>query len=552
MNTSTSLSLKDTRYLTHLPHHLANAKMNDEFCDILNDFEFINHKISVSDPQLLIDDYDLGLLPDVEISEEQKEVLGLIKAAIQLSANVLMKDKKQLPGQLLGRLKHLDNDDINWLLDQIEDWNDYSWLRPVKVNLLTPSSPLVRTIPTEHPEVACVAISRYGELALSVGKGDGVLKLWKLSTGELVKTLQIKETWNFTRLVLVMSGRYDEKLLASITDEEMIKKTRISALAISPEGNWALSGTSGQYIGYSSPSVVGGFLDPRLCVVELWNLSEAKSVLTFAMGYRDEITSLALSSDGKYGLMGTLKGELITCDFEKIQKEYFEKIQKGKPKYLDLSEPFSRGNWAAELPRFSDGVKAVELSPDGRWALAVSNNTLKIWDLLKGCLHQNILFVPLERSREVTALYLNFEGNVIIQLKDNGCSLIMLKIYEHEVSDNSIIDKTERKIANLEINSTNSIIDKTEREIANLTTKSTLFKCQSNVYFFLLFVRDFIIELWDELKTLKSKFLKETSIHLPLGIIPQAISYDNNWAISITNDGGIQLWDLSRMEKTIK
>jgi hypothetical protein len=67
-----------------------------------------------------------------------------------------------------------------------------------------------------------------------------------------------------------------------------------------------------------------------------------------------------------------------------------------------------------------------------------------------------------------------------------------------------------------------------------------------------LFVRDFIIELWDELKTLKSKFLKETSIHLPLGIIPQAISYDNNWAISITNDGGIQLWDLSRMEKTIK
>ena len=50
----------------------------------------------------------------------------------------------------------------------------------------------------------------------------------------------------------------------------------------------------------------------------------------------------------------------------------------------------------------------------------------------------------------------------------------------------------------------------------------------------------------------ESKFLKETSIHLPLGIIPQAISYDNNWAISITNDGGIQLWDLSRMEKTIK
>jgi len=46
--------------------------------------------------------------------------------------------------------------------------------------------------------------------------------------------------------------------------------------------------------------------------------------------------------------------------------------------------------------------------------------------------------------------------------------------------------------------------------------------------------------------------MKETSIQLPLRIIPQAISSDNLWAISITNDGGIQLWNLSRMEKTIK
>ncbi|MCL2925368.1 MAG: hypothetical protein MGF17_12310 [Trichodesmium sp. MAG_R04] len=513
MNTSTSLSLKDTRYLTHLPHHLANAKMNDEFCDILNDFEFINHKISVSDPQLLIDDYDLGLLPDVEISEEKKEVLGLIKTAIQLSANALMEDKKQLPGQLLGRLKNLDNDDINWLLYQIEDWNDYSWLRPVKVNLLTPSSPLVRTIPTEHPEVACVAISRYGELALSVGKGDAMLKLWKLSTGELVKTLEIKETWNCIRSL--MSVLYDKESVASITNEQLRKKTPITALAISPEGNWALSGTSCQDVMYSpTPGFERRGMYPKKCVVELWNLSEGKSMLTFNMGYNDEITSLALSSDGKYGLMGTLKGEFIICNFEKIQKE--------EPKYFDLSNEFKRGNLAAkiigDLFSFCDDVKAVELTPDGRWVLAVSNDTLKIWDLLKGCLHQIILFVPLEPSREVTALYLNFEGNVIIQSKDNSCSLIMLKIYEHEVSDNSIINKIERKIANLKINS---------------------------------FVRSFI-NFWEDLKKIKSKFLKETSIHLPLGIIPQAISYDNNWAISITNDGGIQLWDLSRIEKTIK
>ena len=45
---------------------------------------------------------------------------------------------------------------------------------------------------------------------------------------------------------------------------------------------------------------------------------------------------------------------------------------------------------------------------------------------------------------------------------------------------------------------------------------------------------------------------RKLSSQLPLRIVPQEISFDNLWAISITNDGGIQLWDLSRMEKTIK
>lgn len=531
MNHSTKPSLKDTTNLENLPYHLFQGKDHDKLWITLNKFDFINHRISVSDPQLLINDYDLSLQPDVAIPEDKKQALRLIQAAIRQSANVLKQDKKQLPGQLLSRLDSLDNNYIKCFLEKIKRWGKYSWLRPVEVNLLTPLSPLVRTIPTEHPEVACAAISGDGKLTLSVGKEDAVLQLWKLSTGELVKTLEMKETWNCTRRGMSAYPRYKEELVASITDEEFRKKTPVSALAISPEGNWALSGTSCKRSKILYTSEAGVTLIPKECVVELWNLSEGKSVLTFSMGFLDdEISSLALSSDGKYALMGTVMGELVTCDFEKIQKE--------KPEYIEWPAKISYGNWAAKIHCESfpmpNGVKAVALSPDGRWALAASNDTLKIWDLLKGCLHQ---IIPLEPSREVTALCLNIEGNVIIQSKDAGCSLIMLKIDEHEASEKNIIDKTERKISKLEINP--------------IKAEKNSLKDKSQYYLFWTNVKSFINGL-EYLRKLKSKFLKEIPIQLPFRIIPQAISSDNLWAISMTNDGGIQLWDLSGMETTIR
>ena len=104
MNSFSNLLPEDTVYLLHLPYHLANASMDDELCTILTDYDFINHKITVSSPQLLIEDYDLTQSSNSQIPEKEKESLKLIQAAISLSENILDEDKTQLAGQLLGRL----------------------------------------------------------------------------------------------------------------------------------------------------------------------------------------------------------------------------------------------------------------------------------------------------------------------------------------------------------------------------------------------------------------------------------------------------------------
>ncbi len=81
---------EDAAYLLNLPYHLAYANMDDELCTLLTDFDFIDHKISTSTPQPLIEDYNLAIQP--HIPQLAQNNLQLIQSAIQLSANILTED----------------------------------------------------------------------------------------------------------------------------------------------------------------------------------------------------------------------------------------------------------------------------------------------------------------------------------------------------------------------------------------------------------------------------------------------------------------------------
>ncbi len=115
-----NLSNEDIEYVLNLPYHLSIADLANELCEILIEFDFIEHKISASSPQSLIADYDLNFASDIEISEPKKDSLRLIQGAIRKSAHILNEPdhKRQLAGHLLARLMSFPAPEIHTLLEQ--------------------------------------------------------------------------------------------------------------------------------------------------------------------------------------------------------------------------------------------------------------------------------------------------------------------------------------------------------------------------------------------------------------------------------------------------
>lgn len=463
------------------------ARMIEEYYKLLTSFRFIDAKIYFSDAQSLIEDYDQALKPNIPLDENKKNILKLIQEAIRQSTNILLQDKNQLPGQLLGRLADLENPDLEPFLNQIREWKGYLWLRQIKTKMLTVVSPLVRTIPTGHPAISAVAISPDGKFGLSAGN-DSLLKLWDLHSGKILKVLEINETWTCVQKVIEIRDVF----------EPIIQKAWISSPAISPDGNWALTGTICQY--FSSAS------DKNISVVELWNLARGESVLTFGVGdVHDCINSLALSSGGSLALIGMLKGDLLVCDLEKGKRRDEESLRYDE--WVINIQGFNRESIERQYRKTSTwkdvGLRSVALSEDGRWTLAASHKVLKVWDLVEGKLHQ---IIPLRSTIKVKAMSLGRDGRVRILSNNGSLSSINLKINSQITSENVC-----RKISKL------------------------------NDY------RPF-----DYLIKTRRKPIKKIPIKLPYNIVPDAITPDGRWAISHTNYGDIQLWDLSKAQKTTK
>ena len=183
------LILENEEYFLNLPYHLAEADMADDLCDILTEFEFIEYKVSVSLLQPLIEDYDFALQSDVQIYQDKKNSLRLIKSAIRLSTNVLAEDKTQLAEQLMGRLLYDQAPTIQTLLEEALRSKRGCWFRSLAPSLAQAGEPVLRTLEEHRDSVYGVAIISDGMQALSVSS-DRTLKLWDLQTGECQKSLE--------------------------------------------------------------------------------------------------------------------------------------------------------------------------------------------------------------------------------------------------------------------------------------------------------------------------------------------------------------------------
>ena len=577
--------------IKHYVQKAAQAKKRKRVKRFLSNFEFINAKVSLLDSQSLIEDYDLALQPEVLISEETKEVFRLIQGAIRQSANVLQEDKTQLPGQLLGKLINVDNDAIEPFLEQTRNWKEYAWLRPLRSQMLTPLSPLVRTIATKHPVVPrAVAISPDGKFAVTAGYRDGVIKQWDLTTGRQVKVLEIKET--FTKVRSPSNYPQPDEIIESISDEEVRKKVGISVLTISPDGNWLATGSS-YTDSLTSNQRYDGIIRERLepqTIFELWNLVEGESILCFAVGHKDRIDSIALSSNASHAVIGTARGNLLVIDLEKdYWRSLYFKMEEattkadsnqvgfvpGKTKKIPLPESYFDDifqdyrfwNYPANRSSINihsdmEEVKAVTISFDAHWMLAASDKVLKVWDLWKGCLHQ---IVPLKSLSPVKYLNITPDNYVNLLSEDGTISQIRLKSCTKKsfltIDWSSYLNSLKlllHKMFPKKILIINRIFDEISEIFSDQKHKNLLklhyehpWRITYMEYIFGSIQNFFKRQITNLLKR-RSLPINKLPIKLPYGIIPDAITPDCQWMVSRTNDGGIQVWNPSNLQQTTK
>ena len=137
-------------------YHLVQAGRKDDLRRLLLQFNFLEDKLSSTDTNALIADYDY--LP------EEKD-LQLVQSAIRLSAHVLARDARQFAGQLTGRLLSDTTPSIQALLKQAAEGKVWPWVRPLKAHLTTPGGPLIRTLKGHSAMVSAVAVTPDGRVA---------------------------------------------------------------------------------------------------------------------------------------------------------------------------------------------------------------------------------------------------------------------------------------------------------------------------------------------------------------------------------------------------
>lgn len=215
----------------------------EKYYRLLTNFDFMAAKVQHPDfgVQGLIEDYDL-----VGGNNEKVRTLKLIQGALRLSAHILVKDAKQLAGQLSARLQSFDVPEIKSLLQQISEAEN-GCLISLTPSLSSPNGNLICTLSGHVDSVNTVAITPDGKFVVS-GSSDHTVKKWDLNTATEVMTFR---------------GH----------------TSPVNAVAITPDGQKVVSGASDN-------------------TVRVWNLETGAEILTFN-GHDLPIVAVGVTLDGQ-------------------------------------------------------------------------------------------------------------------------------------------------------------------------------------------------------------------------------------------------------------
>jgi len=333
------------RDFNELPYHLKESENTELLEKMLSAYRWIKNKTELSDIYNTIDDYSY-----IDDENDENYHLKLIKDTLIMSAHVLKDYIKNLPTQLWGRLKEIENPQIKVLLIEIDKYTDYPWLKP-RHYMQSPESALKVTL-THTKRVNTICYSPNGKYIIS-GSGDGSVRVW-----DWKKQKEITKLEGHTENVSSICISNDERFIASGSgdgsvrvwdwknEREIIKleghTTNVYSVYFSPDGQYIVSGSS-------------GFHEKDDNTIRVWDWKKQKEIAKLDGHSIGRVLSMCFSPNGRYIASCSLDATIRIWDWKRQ-----EEIRK--------------------LSGYTHTVEYLCFSPNGRYIASVSEESLYTTD----------------------------------------------------------------------------------------------------------------------------------------------------------------------------
>ncbi len=316
-------------FVARLPYHLKESGRIGDLEDLLFSYSWLEKKISGTDVNTAMADY--------ELLAGNKEAAS-VREALLLSRSVLTADLSQLSSHLHGRLTSSPSTRIASLLEGAMDNCTRPWLRPLSATLQKPSGPLTYAFQAHQGEVR--AIAQLDDNRFATAGTEGEIHIWDFATGESIAAISAAVS-PIRHLATVapnrlLAGSDDGVIRLWDLDEEQVVRTYeehhspITALQLRHEEflsgaedgtlfRWSLDSELplGSFQGHQSKVNGLGYLDARTMVsigkdrtLRVWNLPSRRQIkaLTLPVFAAEKLVVTASNEV----ILGTWAGEIQT------------------------------------------------------------------------------------------------------------------------------------------------------------------------------------------------------------------------------------------------
>jgi WD40 repeat protein len=379
----------DGYFFQFLVYHLSGSGREQELRTTLLDYRWLCAKLAALSANNIVGDYDY--LP-------QDGVLRTVQAALRLAARILAQHPEQLAPQLLGRLLGYATPEIQPLLEAATPVPPGPWLRPLTATAPT-SVALLRYLPGHRSWASGARILPDGERqarpqrAISAAH-DGTLKVWDLETGLELRTLA-----GHAGPVLDVAATGDSRLAVSAAADKTLKVWDVAVGTVvstlvghrAPVTCVAVGGPAGLEL------AVSGSADTTLRV---WSLADGECLHVMA-GHAGTISGVAVTPDGSLAvsasndrtvriwesregrLLHRLEGHTREVTAVAIAADARLILSVAKDRTFRVWN-LDTGGFLHDFNYLWEGVRAVDMTPDGKIAVSASDFLIRLWDVATG------------------------------------------------------------------------------------------------------------------------------------------------------------------------